>query len=286
MRIAVTGARGRVGRAVVDAALRGGHAVVGIDRAEAAVDRSHPRLDDLDADVTSYSDLEQAVGGCDALIHLAAYASPNGRPDHEVHDNNVIGSYHALSVAARLGISKVCLASSINAIGGAYSRDPRYDYFPVDEQHPTYNEDAYSLSKWICEQQADSFARRYESMTISTLRFHAVVPAPGAARGRQFDGESRQLWGYTTFDAASSACLLAVSATFTGHEAFYVVAPRTTSETPSADLARKYYPEVPIVGVLDGTRGFFDCSKAGLLLGWAHDPAEVPARGTSGGSAR
>ncbi len=273
MRIAVTGARGRVGRGVVDVALRGDHSVVGIDRPEATADRSHPRLDDVDADVASYDDLEQAVRGCDALIHLAAFASPNGRPDHEVHHNNVVGSYNALSVAARLGISKVCLASSINAIGGHYSRSPRYDYFPVDEEHPTYNEDAYSLSKWICEQQADSFARRFESMTISTLRFHAVIPAPGAARGRQFDGESRQLWGYTTLDAASRACLLAVSADFTGHEAFYVVAPRTTSETPSLALAQKYFPDVPVVGDLDGTKGFFDCRKAGLLLGWAHDPA-------------
>ncbi|HEY2175745.1 MAG TPA: NAD(P)-dependent oxidoreductase [Mycobacteriales bacterium] len=278
MRIAVTGARGRVGRAVVDAALRDGHSVVGIDRPEATADRAHPRLDDVDADVTSYDDFEHAVQDSAALIHLAAYASPNGHPDHEVHNNNVVGSYNALSVAARLGIAKVCLASSINAIGGYYSRNPRYDYFPVDELHPTYNEDPYSLSKRICEEQADSFARRYESMTISTLRFHAVVPARGAAtRTRQFEGESKQLWGYTTLDAAARACLLAVSADFTGHETFYVVAPRTTSETPSLALAGEYFPEVPIVGDLSGTRGFFDCRKAEVMLGWAHDPS-VTAR--------
>jgi UDP-glucose 4-epimerase len=274
MRIAVTGARGRVGSAVVDAALRDGHSVVGIDRPESTADRAHPRLDDVDADVTSYDDVEHAVQDCDALIHLAAYVSPNGHPDYEVHNNNVVGSYNALSVAARLGISKVCLASSINAIGGYYSRNPRYDYFPVDELHPTYNEDPYSLSKRICEEQADSFARRYESMTISTLRFHAVVPTRGAAtRTRQFEGENKQLWGYTTLDAASRACLLAVSADFTGHETFYVVAPRTTLETPSLALAGEYFPEVPIVGDLSGTRGFFDCRKAEVMLGWAHDPS-------------
>jgi nucleoside-diphosphate-sugar epimerase len=274
MRIAVTGARGRVGSAVDDAALRDGHSVVGIDRPEATADRAHPRLDDVDADVTSYDDFEHAVQDSDALIHLAAHVSPNGHPDYEVHNNNVVGSYNALSVAARLGISKVCLASSINAIGGYYSCNPRYDYFPVDEEHPTYNEDPYSLSKRICEEQADSFARRYESMTISTLRFHAVVPALGAAtRTPQFEGESKQLWGYTTLDAASRACLLAVSADFPGHETFYVVAPRTTSETPSLALAGEYFPEVPIVGDLSGTRGFFDCRKAEVMLGWAHDPS-------------
>jgi hypothetical protein len=45
-----------------------------------------------------------------------------------------------LSAAATLGIQRVCSASSINAIGGAFSRAPRYDYFPIDEQHPTYVE--------------------------------------------------------------------------------------------------------------------------------------------------
>jgi nucleoside-diphosphate-sugar epimerase len=278
MRIAVTGARGRIGTAVVESALNDGHTVVGIDRpGDSGPDRAHPHLDDVAADVTSYDDLESAVGGCDALIHLAAHASPNGRPDHRVHNDNVTGSYNALSVAVRLGISKVCLASSVNAIGGFYSREARYDYFPVDEGHPTYNEDPYSLSKRICEEQADSFARRHGSMTISTLRFHAVVPRPDgdSLRGPQFEGESRQLWGYTALDAAARACLLAVSADFVGHETYYVVAPRTTTQTPSAELAHRYFPDVPIVGDLGGNQGFFDCRKAGRLLGWVHDPAGI-----------
>ena len=55
--------------------------------------------------------------GCDALVHLAAYPSPGGHPDYEVHNNNVVGSYNALSAAARLCIKRVCQASSINATG-------------------------------------------------------------------------------------------------------------------------------------------------------------------------
>src|SRR6202011_523388 len=104
--------------------------------------------------------------------------------DYVVHNNNVAGSYNVLSAAARLGITRVCQASSINATGGAFSRRPRYDYFPLDEVHPTYNEDPYSLSKWICEQQGDSFARRYEHMSIASLRFHWVIEDRAAARNR------------------------------------------------------------------------------------------------------
>ena len=71
-------------------------------------------------------------------------------------------------------MTRICLASSINAIGGVGSRRGNFDYFPVDEKHPAHIEDDYSLSKQAMEAQADSFARRNPDMTISSLRFHAL----------------------------------------------------------------------------------------------------------------
>src|SRR4051794_7253129 len=228
MRIAITGGSGRVGRAVTDFALKQGHEIVNIDRTLPAPEAARPEVKVVQADTTNYAEFEQALSGYDALVHLAAYPGPGGHPDYVVHNNNVVGSYNALSAAARLGIDHVCLASSINAIGGVYSRWPHYDYFPLDEQHPTYCEDPYSLSKWICEQQADAFARRYEKMTISTMRFHGVVP-DRATMGRWSDStgerQAKHVWGYTRAEAAASACLLALTADFKGHEVFYIVAP-------------------------------------------------------------
>src|SRR5438445_10452001 len=213
MRIGVTGGNGLIGRAVVDLAVADGHEVVSIDTA--SPERQASGATFRVADVTRYDQLEQAVRGCDALVHLAAIRSPIGRPDYEVHNTNVVASYNALSVAARLGIDRVAQASSINATGAAYSRAPRYDYFPLDEQHPTYNEDPYSLSKWICEEQADSFARRYQHMRITSLRFHGVVPDRANALARQHNPSpvhAKHLWGYTTFDAAARSCLLSLTA--------------------------------------------------------------------------
>jgi nucleoside-diphosphate-sugar epimerase len=65
--------------------------------------------------------------------------------------------------------------SSVNALGLAYAQERRFDYFPVDELHPTYCDEGYSLSKWICEQQADSLTRRFAGLSIASLRFHWVV---------------------------------------------------------------------------------------------------------------
>src|SRR5205823_2802556 len=111
-------------------------------------------------------------------------------------------------------------ASSVNAIGGAFSRAPRYDYFPLDERHLTYAEDPYSLSKWVLEQQADAFARRYGWMSIASLRFHLLVD--DFERARQVNAQIgpiaiRHLWAYTSLGEASRACLLSLSAAFSGH---------------------------------------------------------------------
>ncbi len=272
MRIGITGGSGRIGRAVTEAALAKGHDVVSIDRVAPQQDAAQPKVTFIEADITHYPEVEQALRGCDALVHLAAIPGPGRQPDDIVHNNNVVSSYNALRAAAELGIDRVCQASSINAIGGAYSRQPRYDYFPLDEQHPTYNEDPYSLSKWICEQQADCFARRYGTMAIASLRFHGVVPERATmARHGRGDMVAKHLWGYTRFDAAARACLLSLTAGLLGHEVFYIVAADTMMDTPSIELARRFFPDVPVRGDLDGNHSFFTCRKAERLLSWKHD---------------
>ncbi len=274
MKIAVTGGNGRVGQTVIQVALAQGHEVVSIDRALPEQTASIPHLHHIQADVTDYAALAQAITGCEAIIHLAAIPHPRTDPDYVVHHNNVVGSYNVLSAAARLGIWRVCQASSINAVGAAFSRRPRFDYLPLDEQHPTYNEDAYSLSKWLCEQQADSFARRYEQMTIATLRIHWAVADRETVAQRRHDPPERmakELWGYTERRAAARAFLLGVTADFTGHELFFIVAPETLTAVPSPILKEQFYPDVPLHGSLSRHQGFFNCAKAERLLGWRHD---------------
>jgi UDP-glucose 4-epimerase len=271
MYIAVTGGSGRLGRALLPRLLAQGHTVRSMDRiAFPAVPQgaTHTVLDMRD-----YAAVLEALRGCDAVVHLAALLAPHIAPEPEVYVLNTVTSYHVLAACAAHGIKRVCMASSVNAIGGVYSRAPRYDYFPVNEQHPTYAEDSYSLSKWVLEQQCDAFARRYEDMRIASLRFHGLVPSapdPAFTNLAQANNAYKHLWGYTHLEAAARSCERAIMAEFTGHEVFYIIAPQTSSPTPSLDLARQRYPHTEIRGDLSGHNGFFDCSKAERLLGWRH----------------
>lgn len=272
MKIAVTGSTGRIGRAIVAHALRDGHEVIGLDRVA-------PERQDgyrfVQADIADYDALVTAFAGCDALIHMAAIPAPIGHPDHVVHNTNVVGSYNAMRAAIEVGITRIVQASSVNAIGLSFSRVGRFDYFPVDEAHPNYSEEPYSLSKWICEQQADCFARRYVDVRIASMRFHLVVERrEDAARiyGEARDELAKHLWAYTLYSAASSACLLALEAAFTGHEVFYIIAPDSVMDMPSLELAGRFFADVPVRGDLSGNRAFFSSAKAERLLGWRHHP--------------
>lgn len=273
MRIAVTGGTGRVGRAVIKVALAGGHQVVSLDRVEPEGAALPAGVEYRQVDTTVQADLVAGIRGVDALIHLAAYPGPNRNPDHVVHNNNVVSSYNALSAAVELGIRRVCQASSINATGAAYSRWPHYDYLPLDERHPTYAEDPYSLSKWICEEQGDCFARLHSDLSIASMRFHGVVESREVAIERLASGAAlpKHLWGYTRADSAAQACVASLTAGFAGHEAFYLVAPRTMMPGhPTAQLVAEHYPDVPLRRSLRGEEGLYDCSKAERLLGWRH----------------
>jgi nucleoside-diphosphate-sugar epimerase len=271
--IALTGGSGRIGRAIAAAALRRGHRVVSIDRAAPAEAQENIRF--VQADIGDYDALVDAFRGCDALIHMAAIPSPGHHPDHIVHNNNVTGSYNALRAAVEVGITRIVQASSVNAIGLSFSREAHFDYLPLDEAHPNYTEEPYSLSKWICEQQADTFARRYSDLRIASMRFHLVVDEraqAGAVYGFVTKEASKHLWAYTLYEAAARACLLALDAPFKGHEVFYITAPDTVMDIPSLELAARFFPDVPIRGDLSGNRSFFSTAKAERLLGWRHDP--------------
>ena len=277
MKIAITGARGTVGRAVVKEASQAGHSTVQVDRTDTEYDGT-PNSEMKTADTANdYEATLEAFKGCDAVIHLAAIPDPIGKDDQVVHNNNVTSAFNGFYAAAQLGIKRFCYASSVNAIGLEYATQPlRFEYFPVDEEAPPNPTDSYALAKQEAETQARTFARWFPGMKIACMRIHAVASREEAQKGHKENWEDsavKSLWGWVSPDATARACLLSVEKAekLNGCEIFNVVAPTTTQDTPSIELAKKYYPDTEIRRELKGNQSFFTAEKANRILGWVHE---------------
>jgi len=273
MEVAVTGGSGRLGRYVIQRLLKEGDTVRSLD-VVAPQQPLAPGVRFTQVDLTNLDAVKAAVEGCDGVMHLGGFPGVNGRPPGLLYFNNTVGSYNVLLACSQLGIKRVSLASSINALSGLDIKYCDYRYLPVDEKHPTFNQDEYGLSKCVLEMQADSFARRHPDMTISSLRLHALLEwpvEPSSTLDDACSGGAHGLWGWMYIWEAARAHVLALKASYTGHEIFYTIAQSTASTLPSIDLARHAYPAAEIRSDLSGHQSLFNCDKAARLLGWVHD---------------
>ncbi|KAL4963633.1 NAD-dependent epimerase/dehydratase family protein [Aspergillus stella-maris] len=280
MKIAITGARGTVGREAVRLCSKAGHATVQVNRSDQEYDGT-PNSEMRTADVANdYDATLKAFKGCDAIIHLAALPDPVGKDDWKVHNNNVNSAFNGFHAAATLGIKRVCYASSVNAIGLAYANQPlRFDYFPLDEDAPQRPTDSYALAKEEAEYQARSFVQWFPGMNIACLRIHEVAPLEDVQKEHEENWEEagvKQLWGWVNPEATARACLLSVekAENLKGAQVLNIVAPTTTQKTPSEELAKKYYPKAQIKGDLSKNQAFWTTDKAKKYIGWTHDETE------------
>ncbi|KAF2773470.1 NAD(P)-binding protein [Teratosphaeria nubilosa] len=266
MKIAITGARGTVGKEVVKLCAEKGHDTIQIDRTENTAKDETPNTEHRTANAASdYDALVDAFKGADAIIHLAAIPDPVDKADHLVHSTNVNAAFNGFHAAGELGIKKICYASSVNAVGLAYANQPltHFDYFPLDEECRSNPTDAYAVAKNEAELQARCFVNWFPGTNIALLRNHEVAPRKEVAKehaGNWDEAGVKQLRG---------------SGNFEGAQEFNICAPTTAQETSSRELAKKYYPGTEIRGGWGkANEGFWTIGKAERVLGWRHEEVE------------
>ncbi len=141
--------------------------VRGIDRADSFTEDIDYRICDL-LDAAS---IPPHLDGVDAVLHLAAIPAPGRSSNADIFQINTAGTFNVYDACAQVGVDRVCVASSINAIGYFFGAVPfEIEYLPVDEEHPKYTSDAYSFSKQVTEQIGQYFWRR-DGISSTSLRF-------------------------------------------------------------------------------------------------------------------
>jgi nucleoside-diphosphate-sugar epimerase len=267
MRISVTGASGKAGRATVAELLAHGHEVTATDLAPAPGDLGVPLLR---ADLTDYGQTVEVLHGADAVVHLANIPAPGLQtPAVTLTANNAMNS-NVFLAAAQLGLRRVVWASSETTLGLPFDVPP--SYAPVDEAHFPLPTSTYALSKVVGETMAEHVAA-WSGIPFVGLRLSNIFLAEDYAKVPDFwsDPHSRKwnLWGYVDVRDVAAACRLALDAPVEGADSFIIAAADTIMDRPSADLLREVFPGVELTREIGEFDTLLAIDRARAVLGYA-----------------
>lgn len=271
MRIAVTGASGKLG-SVVESELRAaGHDVVALDLAgERRPGFTRVDLTDAGQVADALAAIDERHHGLDAVVHLGAIPAPGIETDVATFRNNVLASFHVIQSARRAGIRRIVVASSETLLGLPFEEPP--PYAPVDEQYDTRPESVYSLGKHLEEEMARKIVRWDADLSITALRFsNVMVPDDYAGFAAfQSDPAARRwnLWGYIDARDGAQAVARALDAARPGFDRFVIAAADTVMERSSASLMAEFFPGVEIRHQLGEHETLLSIDHAREVLGY------------------
>jgi nucleoside-diphosphate-sugar epimerase len=226
----------------------------------------------IQGSVLALADLEAAMRGVDALVHVAAIPNPRDRPPEVVFETNVRGTWNTFHAAARAGVKKTVLISSECATGLCYQKaEFPPDYLPIDEAYPLRPAEVYGLSKQAAEAVAASFART--GMDVTVLRpLFILFPHNYPEIASRADLWNRDLWGWVEPADVATAVRLALEKVG-GFEIFFIGAPNTLAPEPTLELVARRFgkpPEIrrPELYRQDPHAALFDIAKARRLLAY------------------
>jgi nucleoside-diphosphate-sugar epimerase len=247
MKVLVTGARGKVGRAAVEALIDAGHQVTATDLARPGFERKGPRDPAyLMADLTEAGDAFAVTRGAEAVVHCAAIPEPTGNPAHVVFQTNIMATFNMIEAAIRFGVKRFVYISSETVPGFFFpERADLPDFAPVDETHPIRPQDPYALSKWFGELLMDAAVRRSDirciSLRPSWVQFEGNYEQNLGPQVRDDAVLSANLWSYIDVYDLAGAIVLAVASDLPGHDVFYIASPDNTTGQDFADILARHY---------------------------------------------
>ena len=282
MRIAVTGGSGNIGTYVCNQFKDAGDEVAALDIRPPEADVAFVKVDLCDLEAT-----QEAIAGFDQIVHLAAIPDPYKDPAERVMSVNMTSTFNLFEAAHRQGISRVIYGCSESSTGfGIHEVALAPLYLPVDEAHPCWPHETYSLSKHFGERIGDNYAHAF-GLEVVSLRYawvwdkRCIDAAKGiVARARAGDLGAGDPWfgAYIAVHDVAGACLAASRYRFPTareypYEAFFLTARDTFYALPTLEVLARVFdplPEVRDQAYFDANphASVFDIRKAQRLLGW------------------
>jgi len=265
VKVVVTGAGGKAGRAVALDLVEHGHQVLGIDLMRPAETQS----EFLVADLTDFGQTAECLADADAVVHLAAIPASGIETESTTFRTNMLSTYNVFEAARVLGTERIVWASSETILGLPFEQE-QPAYAPLDEEHPPLPQSSYALSKLLSEELGRQLHRRTGTPHVA-LRFSNIMEPHDYERFPSFWGDAQlrrwNLWGYIDVRDVALSCRLALEADV-GAEHFIVAAADTVMNRPSRELMAEVYPTVPYRETAGEYDTLLSIDKARTLLGY------------------
>ena len=276
MKIVVTGAHGKVGRAATQALLDAGHDVLATDLTRPGFERKPDGSADYRmADLTDAGDAFAVIRGADVVVHTAAIPEPTGNPPHVVFQTNIMATFNVIEAAVRFGVKRFVNISS-ETVPGFFFPERAFlpDYAPVDELHPAHPQDPYALTKLFGEQLMDAAVQRSDIRAISLrpswVQFEGNYEQNLGPQIRDAAVLSPNLWSYIDAYDLADAIVLAAESDLPGHEVFYIASPDNVGGRDFAAILKEYYGDQIELRPLDRTDASGISSRKAMdVLGWS-----------------
>jgi len=267
--VAVTGACGKAGRAVVADLLAHGYDLRATDLVGVPGDESELGTPLIHADLTDYGQVIEVLAGAQAVVHLANIPAPGrATPPATINTNNTINT-NVFLAASRLGLRKVVWASSETTLGLPFAEPPQYA--PVDEAHYPVPTTTYALSKVIAEETARHIST-LSGIPFVGLRLSNIFRAEDYAHVPEFwhDARSRSwnLWAYVDARDVAQAFRRALETPTTGSQNVIIAAADTIMDRPTVELLAEVFPNVPVTRDLAEYETLLAIDAAHQLLGY------------------
>ncbi|QNK81011.1 NAD(P)-dependent oxidoreductase [Nakamurella sp. PAMC28650] len=276
MKIVVTGAHGKVGRAATRALLAAGHEVLATDLTRPGFERPEKgSAKYLMADLTDAGEAFAVIRGADAVVHTAAIPEPTGNPAQVVFRTNLMACFNVLEAAVRWDVKRFVNISSETVPGFFFpERDFLPDYAPVDELHPARPQDPYALSKLFGEQLMDAAVQRSDirciSLRPSWVQYEGNYEQNLGPQIRDAAVLSPNLWSYIDAYDLADAIVLAAESDLPGHEVFYIASPDNVGGHDFAAVLRQYYGDKIELRPTDRVDASGISSRKAMdVLGWS-----------------
>jgi len=270
-RVVVTGATGRLGRAVVRHFNDVGFSVTATD-IRTADDEPHSIIQ---ADLRDHGQALQLLDGADVVIHLGNHAGIGDTPPQVVFNDNVSINENVFQGAAETSVHTIVFASTIQLIGSKPDRrtvinPPSRPAFPLHGHTTPQPSNVYALSKHIAEEMLRYYAERC-GLSTTALRLpllHNYEEHFSIRAGNEHPDDIFE--GFTGLSYADTARLFidVIRAELQGFNVFMAAMPHRHVDAGPQELGQQFFPESEGLIV--------DLEPVTAATGWTPEPKRWP----------